>query len=802
MDNFKAAARSLLSTPGPTLVVLATLAIAIGANTAIFSVVNGVLLRSLGFGDEDQLVVLWQTNEAQGLENSRFSMGDYRDVRDSAAAFDGQVAMYRYVGFTMTALERPARVSTLIISPRVFSVLQAGPEIGRVFGEADEKPGSEKQVVLTHASWTRRFGADPEIVGTTIELDSQPYTVIGVSEEGFQFPPGDDRVEMYTPLTLDEGVLLDRAHRMFDTVARLSDGASVAAANDEVGAIAERLDREFSGTNEGWGMRVRPLRAEVLGDVGTTLWVLSAAVFLVLLIACANIANVLVARSSATAREFAVRAALGARAGDLAQRSLAESLLLGLFGGTGGLLLALWGVALLRRVMPAEVPRGAEISLDATVLLFAAALSIGASVLFGMLPAVRSMSPNLAELLKPAGASGVQAAGGRRLRELMVIVEVALAIVLLVGAGLMVRSFSRLNDVDPGFRQDGVVAVAVELPRSRYQSDDMRTFFKQLVTRVADLPGVKGAGAVSDLPMSEVGVAFEMSFSVLGLDALAPTVRPNADFRTILPGYIEAMGIELVSGRSFDRLDGEDDRKIALVNETLVERYFTDIDPIGQMLRMPMAGDLEIVGVVADIRHGGLQSEFAPELFIPHGQLPLSEMHIVVYSDLEPGAAAAAVSDVLADMDPQLAPTAIVTIADLLWESVAQPRFNTALLAALAACAAVLAIVGTYGIVAYTVTQRTGEIGVRMALGADSAATVLMIVRQALGIVLLGALVGLVGAFGVTRFLTQLLFGIRPTDPLTYGLVLVAAVVVGALAAWMPARRATRIDPVSALRED
>lgn len=802
MNNFKAAAKSLLSTPGPTLVVIATLAIAIGANTAIFSVVNGVLLRSLGFGDEGQLVVLWQTNEAQGLENSRFSMGDYRDVRESAAAFDGQVAIYRYVGFTMTALERPARVSSLVISPRVFRVLQAGPEVGRVFDEDDEKPGSEKQVVLTHASWTRRFGADPEIVGTTVELDSEPYTVVGVSEEGFHFPPGDDQVEMYTPLTLDDGILLDRAHRMFDTVARLSDGASVAGANDEVSAIAERLDREFSDTNEGWGMRVRPLRAEVLGDVAATLWVLSAAVFLVLLIACANIANVLVVRSSATAREFAVRAAMGARAADLAKRSLAESLLLGLFGGGVGLLIALWGVAFLRAVMPAEVPRGAQISLDGTVLVFAAALSIGASVLFGLLPAFRSMSPNLAELLKPAGASGTTVGGARRLRELMVVVEVALAMVLLVGAGLMVRSFARLNEVDPGFRQDGVVAVAVELPRSRYQTDERRTFFKQLVTRVADLPGVKGAGGVSDLPMSEVGVAFEMSFTVLGLDSLAPTARPNADFRAILPGYIEAMGIELIRGRSFDILDGEDDRKIALVNETLVERYFKDIDPIGQMLRMPMAGDLEIVGVVSDIRHGGLQSEFAPELFIPYDQISMSEMHIVVHSDLEPGAAAAAVRDVLADMDPQLAPTAVVAIADLLWESVAQPRFNTALLVALAICAAVLASVGTYGIVAYTVTQRTGEIGVRMALGADSSATVAMIVRQALGIVVLGAFVGLLGAFGATRFLTQLLFGIRPTDPLTYGLVLVVAVVVGGVAAWMPARRATRIDPVSALRED
>ena len=385
---------------------------------------------------------------------------------------------------------------------------------------------------------------------------------------------------------------------------------------------------------------------------------------------------------------------------------------------------------------------------------------------------------------------------------MMVVVEVALAIVLLVGTGLMVRSFARLSEVDPGFRQDGVVSVTVQIPTSRYARSEFRLFFEQFVERVGQIPGVKAAGAVSDLLMSNVGISLEMEFTVLGLDAAMPTANPNAEIRLVIPGYFNAMGMELVRGRVFDRLDTSSERSVGIVNETLVERYFPDFDPIGRSVIVKGIAEVEIVGVAADVRSGGLQSKYESGIFLPYGRIAVQQMQVVAQSDLGTAAVARAVGDVLADMDPQLAPSEVAALSDLLWESVAQPRFNAALLSSLALCAAILAVVGTYGIVSYSVAQRTSEIGVRMALGADAAATVSMIVRQALRIVLVGAALGILGAVGATRFLNQLLFEVQPNDLVTCGVVLSAAILVGLLAAWLPARRATRIDPVSALRHE
>jgi len=799
MNNFKAAVRSLLATPGPTFVVIATLAIAIGANTAIFSVVNGVLLRPLGYGDDSRLVVLWSTNDT---DTFRMSPADYRDVRDEASAFSGQVALTRFIGSTLTALEQPVRVGSMVVTPRLFGVLQARPAAGQLFGPEDDSPGGAPKVVLTHASWTRRFGADPSIIGSTIEVDGRPRTVVGVTEAGFQYPPGNSQVELYFPMGLDNTVLPDRNHRMFDALARLADGVTIEAAGDEISAIADRLGDEFPTTNDGWGMMARPLRNELLGDISTTLWVLSSAVFLVLLIACANIANLLAARSVAAGREFAMRAALGAGKLDLCRRSLIESLVLGALGGTAGLLLAQWGTAVLRSAIPDDIPRAAAIGLDTMTLLFAAGLSIGSTVLFGSLPALRSMAPDLGGLLNAASSAAATTGKGRRLREFMVVAEIALAVVLLVSAGLMVRSFARITEVDPGFRQEDVVSVAVQLPGTRYSLAQLRPTFEDLVGRVAQLPGVRAAGAVSDLPMSTVGLGFQLEFQVRGVDALSPTIRPNADFRFIVPGYFEAMGMEVVRGRAFDGLDAARERSVVIVNETVADRYFDGVEPIGRSIRIE-GREFDIVGVVSDIRHGGLLSKSKSEVFQPFGGPGLTrEMHIVVQSDADAAAVASAVGEVLSDMDAQLVPSQVVAIADLLWESVAQPRFNTALLTLLAACGAILAVVGTYGIVSYSVTLRTREIGVRLALGADGSATVAMIVRQALGIVLAGVALGLLGALGATRFLAQLLFDTQPTDPLTYGVVLVAAVLIGIVAAWTPARRATRVHPIVALRSD
>ncbi len=657
-------------------------------------------------------------------------------------------------------------------------------------------------MVLTNASWNRRFGSDPDIIGAQVALDSESYTIVGVMPPGFVFPPGDGDVEIYSPLTIGESSPMDRPHRMYDVVGRLAAGVTFAEAQDELGAVAAGIATDFPRSNEGWGVALVPIRDELVGDIGATLWVLFAAVFAVLLIACANIANLLIARSTEASLDFMIRAALGAGRWALMRRSFADAALLALAGGGGGLLLSMWGVAILGAVIPPSVPRGGAIDIDAPVVAFVVCVSVLASIAFGLVPALRVMTPNLAEALKGGGAS-VVAARSRWLSGAMVVAEVSLALALLVGAGLMVRSFSRLGDTDPGFRRDGVVAFAVQLPSSRYpDSMDRQSFFAELTDRVRELPGVVEVGAVSDLPMSEVGNAFEMPFTILGLDAASPTERPRADFRGVIPDYVAAMGIPLVSGRLFDRLDGEEGREVTIINEALLERYFPEGEPIGKTLQMPMAGELEIVGVVGSTRHGGLQSEVGPELYVPYSQLTLSDMHLALRSDLELAAVTRAVGDSILAIDPELVPTEVARISDLLWESVALPRFNTALLVGLALCAAVLAAVGIYGVVNYSVAQRTGEIGVRTAIGADAQTTAWMVIRQAMMLVAGGAVLGIAVALILSRFLTGMLFGLAPTDAPTYVAVTLLIMTVGFVASLLPARRATRVDPVVALRNE
>ena len=802
MNDLKAALRSLLSTPGATAVVVVTLVLAIGASTAIFSVVQGVLLRSLGYPSEDRLVVLWATHQASAGDSFRLSPADYRDLRDGARSFAGQVALYRAIGSTLTGLDVPVRVGSLSVTGRLFQVLGAEVAAGRLLTAEDETPGGPRRVVLTWDSWQRHFGGDPAIVGGTIELDGELHTVLGVTEQGFAFPPGNDDVEMYLPMALTDQALLDRNHRMFDAVGRLADGVGLDSARAELSALADSLAEEYATTNEGWALTARPLLEELFGDLTTTLWVLLGAVIMVLLVACANVSNVLIARSIAARRELAARAALGARPRDLARRSLAESAILGAAGAGGGMLLAFGGVAWLRTVLPANIPRGTRVEVDGTVLAFAVLVSLAAVALFAALPAWRATSPDLVALLESSRSAGRRAGGGWRVRRLLVIAQVSLAIVLLVGAGLMIRSFARLSAVDPGFRPEGVVSVEVSLPRSLYAREALRPLFEQLVERVERLPGVERAGAITDLPLSTLGLGFEMEFTVPGLEAQSPTARPNADFRLAVPGYFETMGMEIVAGRSFDARDSTGDAPVAIVNQTLVERAFGGSDPIGRRLSTDMLGELQVIGVVADIRHGGLMSKHESEIYLPYGKpVATNEMHVVVRSDLDTAAAAAGVGAALAELDSRLAPSRASSLTDLLVESIAQTRFNTALLSVLALSAAVLAALGTYGIVAYGVAQRTGEIGVRMALGADRAATAAMVVREALAVVAVGAAVGTLGALAATRLMRRLLFDVEPTDPLAYALAVAAAILVALAAAWIPARRATRIDPVAALRQ-
>jgi putative ABC transport system permease protein len=803
--DLKEGLRSVASNPGPAAVVIATLALAIGANTSLFSVLNGVLLRPLGYPDPEELVILWGENRERNIEGAQLSTADFVDIRERARSFDGSIAAYRYLGFTLTGIDRPERLTTVQVAVGLFQLLGVDAELGRTFVEADETPGNERLIILSNAFWVRYFGSDPAIIDSTVLLDGEPATVIGVMPEGFTFPAEDPGVEVWSPLTLSEAARMERAHRMFSAIGRLAPGTTLAAARQELDAIAAQIAVENPETNGGWGLALVAAHEELIGDLGSTLWVLFGAVTLVLLIGCANVANVLIARSSEVAKDYVIRSALGAGKLSLMRRSLAESLVLAAAGGFAGLLLALWGSSFLRSVIPHTIPRADQIGIDANVLAFTVVVTLASGILFGLLPALRVTTYNLAESLQSGTRGSSTGRRARVLTDAMIVLEVALALMLLTGAGLMMRGFSRLSDVDPGFRKDGVVSVMLALPASRSMGggfENNRQFFTELVDRVKSIPGVESAGAVTRLPMSGLGIEFEMPFSVVALEAESPTERPRADYRGVIPEYLSAMGIPLIEGRLFDDHDGQEGREVTLINRAVAERYFPDRNPIGQVLRMPMAGDLEIVGIVGDVRHGGLQSEIRPEIYVPFRQMALGEMHIVVHSTEDPARIAAAVGEQITAMDPDLAPTEVATISDLLYESIAQPRFYTALLAGLAICAALLAAVGIYGVVAYSVVQRSGEIGIRMALGADAAATIRLVVGQAMAAVTVGVVIGWVGALGMARLIEGVLYGIEATDPLTYVVVGLLVIGLGTIAAAIPARRATRVDPVDALRQE
>ena len=802
-QDFREALRFLAANPGFAAVVILTLGLAIGVNSTIFSVLNGVLLRPLEYDDPDRLVGLWESNEAQGLERSEVSAATYIDWRERTRTIQN-IGLYRYRGFTLTNEGEAERVSSVDVSPVLFELLGVPPLIGRIFSDADERPGSERQVVLSHGAWTRRFGRDPAAVGRTLQLDAATHTIVGVMPADFRLPADDEEVEMWSPLTLDLGALVSRPHRMYHAIGRLAPGATIARAREDMALVAAGVARENPDTNAGWGVTLVPAHEQIVGDISETLWLLFAAVLLVLLIACANIANLLLVRSARAARDFAIRSAFGAGRWVLVRRSLVESTVLTLLGGAAGLAIAWWGIRALRPLIPPTVPRASTIGLDWSVLAFTAAATITAGLIFGLVPAWRAMRPDVMDVLQEGSRGSTPSRASRRLSDAMVVAEVALALVLLVSAGLLIRSFVRLSQVDPGYRTSGIVATHVVLPRARYgQPAAKRQFIDDLVRLVKELDGVNRASAVSALPMSPVGVQFDLPFTIDGLEAASPSERPRARYRAVMPGYFQTMGIRLEKGRVFDSFDGrEDGPKVAIVNESLVRRYFGTVEPLDRLVRMPMAGDLHIVGVVSDIRHDSLQASAEAEVFVPYFQFPLSEMQIVLSTDRETAGVVKDVKTAIATLDPALPLANASAMEDLVSTSIAQPRFSMTLLAALAVCAALLAAVGVYGVVAYSVARRTGEIGVRMALGADAERTFRLVVSGALKVVLVGVVLGLAGAIAAGRSLQNILFGVPPLDVLTFAASGLAIVVVGALAASVPALRAGRIDPVAALRKE
>jgi predicted permease len=801
-QDIREALRALTASPGFAAVVILTLALAIGVTSTIFSVVHGVLLRPLDYPNPERLVGLWESNPAQGLDREEVSAATYLDWRARTRSFE-RIGLFRYRGFTLTADGQAERVTSVDVSPDLIRLLGVPPLHGRMFTDEDERPGSERQLILSHGAWQRRFGGDPGAIGRTLQLDGAAYAVVGVMPPSFRLPATDPEVEMWSPLTLDLRALASRPHRMYQAMGRLADGVTLEQARQDMTAVSAAVAEENPDSQSGWGIALVPAHEQVVGDIGETLWVLFGAVMLVLIIACANIANLLLARSARASRDFAVRAAFGAGRWALARRSLAESTVLTLAGGALGMLAAWWGIRALRPLIPPNVPRADAIGLDLQVLTFTAAIAITSGLLFGLVPALRAMRPNVMDVLQEGSRGSTPGRATRRLSDLMVVAEVALALMLLVSAGLLTRSFVRLTAIDPGYRTTGIVATHVVLPRERYQpAAAKRQFIDELVQRVGRMPGVTRASAVSVLPMSPVGVEFDLPFTIDGLDATSPSERPRAAYRAVMPGYFQTMGIEMLRGRPFTGFDGrEDGQKVAIVNESVVRRYFGSVDPIGRLVRMPMAGDLHIVGVVSDIRHAGLEASAEAEVFVPYFQFPLSEMQIVMATELDAATAARGVKAEMAALDPRLPIAKVSAIETLVSDSIAQRRFNMTLLIALALSAALLAALGVYGVVAYAVTRRTPEIGVRMALGADGTSTFRLVVFAAMRVVFAGVLIGLAGGIAAGRSLQNLLFGVPPLDVPTFAASGLAILVVGACAAALPARRAARIDPVDALRE-
>ncbi|HEX6974817.1 MAG TPA: ABC transporter permease, partial [Vicinamibacterales bacterium] len=787
---------------GFALVIVLTLGLAIGVNSTIFSVLTGVLLRPRGYARPGELVTLWESSPSQGLDRSEVSAATYLDWRQRTKTFDA-IGIYRYRGFTLTRDGEAERVSSVDVSPALFRLLGVPALVGRTFDDAEERPASGRPLILSYGAWMRRFGGDRDVLGKTLQLDDATHEVVGVMPKDFQFPPADSEVEMWSPLTVDLTALASRPHRMYQAMGRLRAGATIDQARVDMAAVAATIARENPETQAGWGVTLVPAHEQVVGRIGETLWLLFAAVVLVLVIACANIANLLLARSARAAKDFAVRSAFGASRWALLRRSLVESALLTGIGGVTGLLLAWWGIRTLRPLIPATVPRAESVGLDLPVLAFTVAATVAAGLIFGLLPAWRAMRPNLMDIFQDSSRGATVSRSTRRLSDVMVVAEVALALVLLISAGLLIRSFVALTTIDPGYRTSGIVATHIVLPAKYVGPVPKRLFFADLLARVRNLQGVERATGVSALPMSPLGVQFDLPFTVDGLAASAPSERPRARYRAVLPGYFETMGIRLMKGRVFDSFDGrENGPKVAIVNESVVRRYFGAVDPLDKLVRMPMAGDLHIVGVVADIRHDGLQASAEAEVFVPYDQFPLSQMQIVVATSKDPAAIVKGVKAQLAAIDPSLPIAKVSTIEGLLSASIAQPRFNMTLLVALALCAALLAAVGVYGVVTYSVSRRTAEIGVRMALGADAGRTFKLVVFGALKVIMVGVVLGLGGAVVAGRSLRNILFGVPPIDLVTFAVCAAGIVAIGFVAATLPALRAARIDPVRALRQE
>ncbi len=801
------AARMLWKNPGFTAVAILAVALGVGANTTIFSVVNALLLRPFAYETTQRVVMVWERGVDQTNNRNSVAPANYIDWREQTRAFE-EWAAYNPQHFSLNEGEQPERVPGARVTPSLFRVLAARAERGRTFSEEEGAQGANPVVLIKHSLWRERFGADPDIVGRTVRIDNVPRTVVGVMPEEFDFPL--NACEVWAPLAFDAEDAQNRGNHYLQVVALVRPGVTVEQADAEVRAVAERQRQLYPDTNSG-----RTAFAESLTDSFTRgpkpyLVVLLGAVGFVLLIACANVANLLLVRASSRQRELAVRTALGASRWRLIRQLLTESLLLALLGGAAGLLLSVWGVEFIAKGMPPTftkfIPGWRQMGIDTTVLLFTLGASMLTGVVFGIVPALQATRTNLNESLKEGGQKG--ASGGVRrnlMRSVLVVFEVAMSLVLLAGAGLMVRSFYEMMKADIGVKPDGVLVMQMSLPRAAYPENAQRAnFYKQLVERVGALPGVASAAAINFVPMSREG-NMSSNFRVDGEPAPPRDRRPYANYNLVTPGYFEAVGTRLVSGRGFTDADDERAPKICIVNESLARRYFPQGDAVGRRLVISEdEGPWEIVGVAADVKNEDMDTEAELALYRPYRQDPWYTMALVVRAG--EGATAAglvpAVRGEVKALDALLPVYDVRTLRDVVDEAVSPKRLTMFLLAFFALSALVLAAVGLYAVMSYAVAQRRHEIGIRLALGAQARDILRLVLSQGLLLTLIGLGLGLACALLLTRLMASILYGVSATDPLVFGGVAFVLAVAALLACFVPARRATKVDPMVALRHE
>jgi putative ABC transport system permease protein len=807
LQDLRYAVRMLLKAPSFSIVATIALALGIGANTAIFSVVNAVLLRPLPFANADRLMVLSETDSARGQQLGAVSYPNFADWRDQNHVFE-RMASYHNNDFIMTGRGESTRLQGAVVNADLFPLLGVTPMLGRGFLPAEDQPGDTgRVVVLSQELFQKKFSSDPTTLGQSMVLDGKPYAIVGVMPGAFQFPIQNDPVELWTTVALDregkEPVTDERGAHYISVIGRLKPGIAKEQAQAEMTAIGARLEQQYPDKNLHRSVGIEPALEALVGSIRPVLLILLGAVGCVLLIACANVANLLLARAMSRHKEMAIRSALGASRLRVVRQLLTESVLLSLAGGALGLVLAVWWSDLLVALGKRDIPRALQVGMDWRVLGFTLGVSLLTGLVFGLVPALHSSKTQLSETLKE-GARGGSGEGARRnrVRNVLVVAELAIAVVLLVGAGLLIQSLWRLRQVSPGFNPHNILTFVVGIPEVKYSSTKQAQFYRDLVSRIEALPGVSSASAIVPLPLS--GDRYSISFEVEGRP-VARGDQPSADFFAIGPGYFQTMGIPLIKGRGFTERDDRQAPPVIIVNETFARKHFPNEDPIGKRIKPGISTDedkpamREIIGMVADVKNRNLSSDMRPGYFLPAAQIPFNQMTVLVRTSSDPQSLVTTVQREVTAMDKELPVFNIKTMDEYISASVAAPRFNTTLLGIFAAVALVLTIVGLYGVMSYSVAQRTNEIGIRLALGAQTSDVLRLIVSQGLKLVSLGLALGLIGALTLMKLISTLLFGVTTKDPVTFAAVAVLLGIVALLACYIPARRAARVDPMEAL---